>query len=327
MRLNGTQFLDVVAGHLLEGFVRRVIAVQAARLQAVERPVAANEVGQVPQIQHVAEHAGDQEKGSPLASFARVHRNQMRVAAAMGFTRRRCRGCAFRTGGGPTNRFPDHRRAALHGRGFEQHRDRVINVVCLLDHGEQAHRGQRVAAEVEETVAHANFLHAQQFTPEGHDGAFYFVARLDIFAFEFRAGKFGSAFALRNCGLRGLIEQLGQVERSDDPLRPRRRRHHARKRLRALSGQYPLQQIALQLKFGRRQLAGRPGGAFKFDLRWGWIGGDGEIDLAGQLLDGEFLDIEKDTSAAVGNGDIEQRDVLIGLVRTVIAYPTEHRPR
>ena len=81
VRLDRAQLGDVVGGRLLEGRVRRLVAVEAARLQPVERPVGAEQVREVAQVQHVAEHAGDQEERRPRPALAVVHGDEVREAA------------------------------------------------------------------------------------------------------------------------------------------------------------------------------------------------------------------------------------------------------
>ena len=82
MRLHGAELGDVVGGGFLEGPVRLLVAVEAAGLQAVERPVGAEQVREVAQVQDVAEHAGDEEERRARAALALVHGDEVLVAPA-----------------------------------------------------------------------------------------------------------------------------------------------------------------------------------------------------------------------------------------------------
>lgn len=77
MRLHLADLDQVVARHFLEGLVRGVAAEQAAGLHAVERSVAADLVGEMTQVEHVAEHAGHQEERQVRPTATRVHRHEV----------------------------------------------------------------------------------------------------------------------------------------------------------------------------------------------------------------------------------------------------------
>ena len=81
----------------------------------------------------------------------------------------------------------DQRRALGDRRRLEQHRDRELDPVGLLDHHEQPHGDQRVAAEIEEAVLDADLADAEQLLPEAGQHPLDVVARLDVGAVELGA--------------------------------------------------------------------------------------------------------------------------------------------
>ena len=214
--LDLAEFGDAACRRLDKGVVRFVVAEEAARLQAVEGPVAAHEMGEVAQVEDVAEHARDEEEGRALPAIATMHGDEMGV---------------FRTGrvglGGGigglvflgANLFGDEGRAAGDGRSLEQDRDREVQLPLAADHREEADGDQGMAAEGEEIVLDPHFADAEQFGPEADEDAFHLGPGGHIGGFQIGAGETCAfAFVAVVAGI-GLTDQRGQVERGDDDLR------------------------------------------------------------------------------------------------------------
>ena len=77
VRLDFAQLDEIVGGRLFEGFVRLSIAIEAAGLERVERPILAQQMGEMAEIEHVAEHACDDEQRSATGDGTRMHRHDM----------------------------------------------------------------------------------------------------------------------------------------------------------------------------------------------------------------------------------------------------------
>ena len=112
------------------------------------------------------------------AALALVHGDEVLVAPRAPAPAAASAGSS--AGGVDAEPLGDQRRAGRDRRRLEQHRDREVDAVGLLDHREQPHRDQRVAAEVEEAVLDADLADAEQLLPEADERPLDVVARLDV---------------------------------------------------------------------------------------------------------------------------------------------------
>ena len=127
---------DVVRRHLLDAGVRRAAAVEALRLEAVQRLVGAELVAEVGELQHADHVRRDVEERRLRAR--RLDRHERRPARAPALV-------------------ADHRRPARRWSGASNSADdRDALAGPLLDQREQPRGEQRVAAEVEEVVVDAD---------------------------------------------------------------------------------------------------------------------------------------------------------------------------
>ena len=81
MRLHLPEFGDHVGRGLGQIVMGRGPAIEATRLKPVKGPILAQEMRQMAQVEHVAEHACHEEEGRLWPTFAPVHRHEMGKAA------------------------------------------------------------------------------------------------------------------------------------------------------------------------------------------------------------------------------------------------------
>ncbi len=145
VRLDLAQFGDHVARGLGQIVMGGSAAIEATRLKPVKGPILAQEMRQMPQVQHIAKHARDEEEGRFRPAFAPVHRHQM------GKTALRFLWC-----GGVLSRLLrpdlrlDQRGTGADGGGLEQDRDGQIDAVGLADHAKKADGDQGMTTKVKE---------------------------------------------------------------------------------------------------------------------------------------------------------------------------------
>ena len=177
-----------------------------------------------------------------------------------------------------------------------------LHVPGLADLGEEAHRDQRVPAQIEETVFGADLLDPQKITPEpgqrGLDRAF----GLDIIAVELGPLEGLAALAAGVVAFSGLGDQLGQGQRTDDDL-GRVQRQGAQEHPAALFGADTLAEIVAQPFLGRRErprrvlLRGADRGLRGLDR-------DGEAGAAFHAADREAGHLDADIPVRGGQGDV-----------------------
>ena len=250
MRLHLAHLGDVVGRRRFKGFVRCLVTIETPRLQAVERPFGAEQARQMPQVQHVAEHARHQEERCLFAAFAVVHRHQVDKAAPGGRGRAGFAGGGIRSTTGVADALADQRGAQGDGGCLEQHGNRELDPVGLLDHGEQAHRDQRMPAQVEEAVLDTHLIDSQELFPEADQRAFHIVARCHVVAVEVGTLEFLARCHIGLCHLAGLAHQRVQAHGRNDDLRQPRGQRTA-KGVGAFVRQDALRHRVLELLFRR----------------------------------------------------------------------------
>ena len=222
MRLHRADLGAVVARHLLEGLVRRVLAVEPPRLQPVDRPLRADLQGEVAQVKHVAEHAGAEEERRARRVRPHLHRHHVQPFRGCRHRRSGRRGLRAGVASGRRRIRPvaEQSREGSDGGRLEQHRDRQVGREALAHLAQQPHGDERVAADLEEVVLDPDPGDAEKLRPEAHQrplrlGARREIGRLALGPLEQRGARGGLG---RRGG--GAGAQCREIHRADDDLRP-----------------------------------------------------------------------------------------------------------
>jgi hypothetical protein len=287
-------------------------------------------VRQVPQVEHVAEHAGHQEEGRLGPAVAGVHGHQVGVARARG-------GAGVRTALGVclwAQVLTHQRRAALDGGRLEEHRDGELHAVGRLDLREEAHRQQRVPAQVEEAVLHAHLVHAQQLLPEAHQRLLHLVARGQVVHVQVRARQLEAGCRAARALTRGaLLHQRGQVHGAHEHLRQacgvlgRELLQHAAERVLALDRANALRQepVTQRLARGGRVIVARV--VVKGDVRGCHARAEGEVRATAHAPQAEALHLHEHAAARVHERHVEEHELRVGVVHHRRANPAQQLRR
>ncbi len=292
MRLHLPDFGDHVARGLGEVVMRGLAAQKAARLKPVKRPLLAQKMREMAQVEHIAEHARDQEEGRAGTAFAPVHRHEMGEAA------RRLRGSGCRARLLRADARLDQPRAGADGGGLEQDRDGEIDAIGLADHGKEPHGDERMAAEVEEGVLGPHLRNAQKLGPEPGQADLDLALGGDEIAVELGPVEPRARLRLRQRRI-GLADQRGQVERGDEHLR-QVERAGAAERFGPLGGADAFAQVVQKPRLGGA-FGGVRAGLYA-DLA-GARRGDGKPALLPAQR--EIADLGQNLSLRIGEGDVE----------------------
>ena len=293
LRLDLADLLDAAGGSLGQGLVRGGVAEQAAGLQAPDRAVGRQALRQRPQVQHVAEHARDDEQRRAAPGGALAHRHQMGKAGRL--RRRHGHDLALGAVGARTDPRLDQGGQGRDVRGLEQRRQRQVHRIGLADHREQPHRDQRMAAQVKEPVIDAHLLHAQQVAEKARDAAFQVGPRLDIVAVQVRTLKAGAGAGGAGTAAAGLLrDQLRQVHAGDRDLRQARLQRQFQQRGSAC-GRNALRDHARQPFLTGPCGLGHVGSARGQAHRGGGV----------QAAQGQPLDLDQDAALRIGQRHVE----------------------
>ncbi|PBJ04964.1 hypothetical protein BSF43_41360 [Pseudomonas ogarae] len=112
-----------------------------------------------------------------------------------------------------------------HGRLFEQHPQRQVELELSAQAGNDLGRQQRVSAEGEKVVFHAHRIASQDLGPDRRDGGFQRVARGDALL--------GVGLPVQLPGGQGFAIDLAVIVQGQFVQADERRRHHVRRQLRA----------------------------------------------------------------------------------------------
>ena len=222
MRLHLTDFGDHVARGLAQVIMRRVAPVKPARLKPEDGARVAQQMREVAQVEHVAEHPRDKEERRARPALAAMHGHE--VGKATLFGRGGDGGFAGLLRAGLRL---DERRAGADGGGLEQHRDREIHPIGAADHGEEPHRDERMAPQIEKTVLGPDLIEPQKIAPEPGEPRFDLALGGDVIARQIGPGKARAASATGAVAASGLRDERVEIDRRDKHLRAAPRAHPA----------------------------------------------------------------------------------------------------